>query len=97
MSSNNGTAETTEPTIKTPPSMGLNGVWGIVANMSAVALVCALFYMSFSEHLRLSREDRVMFRQVLATLEERAEKDRQTTRDSFRELAAAIRELKERE
>lgn len=72
-----------------PHSMGLSGWAAVVANLSAVGLVCLMFWQSQTEQQRLAREDRAMFREVLTKLEDRADKDR----DAHRELAKAVRQL----
>jgi hypothetical protein len=58
-----------------PPSMGLFGMLAQVANMSAVTLICVMFYQQVGENSRMAREDREVFREAVGQL--RRDSDRQ--------------------
>ncbi len=49
-------------------SMGLNGLSAAAANLTAVTLVCLMFYQLQSAALQMARDDRQMFRAELGRL-----------------------------
>jgi hypothetical protein len=51
-------------------NMGLKGIWATIANLTAVALVCLLFYQSQQEMYKQNREERQMFRDELRAFHE---------------------------
>jgi hypothetical protein len=58
-------------------SMGLTGVWRLVGQITAVSLICVLFYQTIHEGFRQAREDRVLFREEMASLRHELELQRQ--------------------
>ena len=48
--------------------MGLDGLWGKIANLTAVTLICVMFYQDWREALAVAREDRTLFRSSLTQL-----------------------------
>lgn len=46
-------------------SMGLKGLAGLIANCTAIGLICLMFYQDRHTTVEQSKEDRQMFREVL--------------------------------
>lgn len=57
--------ETTSGTASAVVTMGLTGAIAQVANLSAVALVCVMFFMEREESRAVAREDRALFRDTV--------------------------------
>jgi len=74
-------------------SMGLKGVWAAMANLSAVALVCVMFYQSQGEQMRLAREDRQMFRDEMRATREERTLDRQALVQIVRSVESLTEEV----
>jgi hypothetical protein len=72
-------------------SMGLRGIWATIANLTAIALICVLFYQSEQESRRLARDDRTLFREELARLHE----DGRRQADAIETLGHAVKMLAE--
>lgn len=70
--------------------MGLSGVWGQLANLSAVGLMCLLLYQSVQEQYRQARDDREMFRSEL----QRLQRGQEDTARALQEITAELRRLK---
>jgi hypothetical protein len=84
-------------------AMGLKGLWGQVASMSAVGLICLMFYLQFGEMMRAAREDRLLLREAMALVRQEGERFRDQTRqeteasrDATRRLTAAVEKLIEK-
>ena len=45
--------------------MGLKGIFALVANCTAIGLICLMFYQDRHEAMKQAREDRQMFRDEL--------------------------------
>jgi hypothetical protein len=78
-------------------TMGLRGAWATVANLTAIALICVLFYQSEQESRRLAREDRELFRQELQRLHEDSRRHSEAIQlltESVKLLAEDVRALK---
>src|SRR4029077_20060798 len=58
-------------------AMGLTGPWRVVGQVTAGGLICVLFYQTIHEGFRQAREDRVMFREEMASLRHELELQRQ--------------------
>jgi hypothetical protein len=58
-------------------AMGLTGPWRVLGQVTAVGLICVLFYQTIHEGFRQAREDRVMFREEMASLRHELEVQRQ--------------------
>ena len=72
-------------------SMGLRGIWATMANLTAIALICVLFYQSEQESRRLARDDRELFRQELSRLHD----DSRRQADAIKALGQAVKTLAE--
>lgn len=72
-----------------PPAMGLRGWWRDLANLSAVALVCLMFYQSQSNLWSLMREDRNATLHALQTLQDGQAETTKAIRSLARELHKA--------
>jgi hypothetical protein len=73
------------------PTMGLKGIWATLANLTAIALICVLFYQSEQESRRLAREDRALFRDELSRLHD----DSRRQADAIQALGEAVKTLAE--
>ena len=69
--------------------MGLTGFPAMIANMTAIGLICLMFYQDRQESFRMAREDRAMYREELTVM--RAESQR--TQKSFDDVTLSIRSL----
>jgi hypothetical protein len=69
--------------------MGLSGKAFTVANMSAIGLLCLMFYQDRHEVADLAREDRVMFREELRTLHA----DAKNAQGAILKIAASVESL----
>ena len=69
-------------------SFGL-GTWGPYANLTAVALICLMFYQGTRDMQQQAREDRQMFREELRALHA----DNQHQQKAIHELALAVRDM----
>lgn len=54
--------------IVTVASMGLTGIIAQIANLSAVALICVMFFFERNESRNVAKEDRAMFRESILQL-----------------------------
>lgn len=80
---------------KTPGNgnLGLKGVWAQMTNMTAVLLICLIFYQDRHAALDAAREDRQMFREELRGMHEDSQKQWQ----AIHQLTIAIKALTEKE
>lgn len=67
-----------------PASLGLKGWAATVANLSAVAFMGVLFWLSLQQVFKSAAEDRAMFRQELSAL-----------RQDIRDLSNEVRKSRE--
>lgn len=51
-----------------PSSMGLNGLFAQIGNISAIALVCAVFYILVTDLVRSNRESQEILRMAVQQL-----------------------------
>ena len=58
----------TLPTLET--NLGLKDWWCQFANLTAVALVCLMFWRAQGEQFKQAHDDRIMFREELVRLHE---------------------------
>lgn len=70
-------------------SMGLRGVVGLVANCTAIGLICLMFYQDRHTTMEQYREDRAMFRDELK--EQRKSLNKLTR--AFEELAVELKRI----
>jgi hypothetical protein len=78
-------------------TMGLRGRWGSVANLTAVGLICVLFYQGQQEAYRQAREDRQMFREEMRQVHEDSRRQGaaiESLTESVRTLVEEVRALK---
>ena len=79
-----------------PGGMGLgSGVLARIANLSAILLICIMFYQDRHAALESSREDRALFRQAIDRIEQLGAKQNQEHQREMSEQARAIRDLAE--
>lgn len=79
-------------------SMGLDGVWKTVANLTAVGLISLLFYQLVRDMVVQIKEERTMFREELRVLREDNSREWEIIRSSERamkELTESIRNDRE--
>lgn len=76
-------------------SMGLRGWVAQVANLTAVGVLCFLFYAAQQQQFAQQREDRQMFRQELAAQREQVARDSERQWEAIRGLAEEIKRLRE--
>lgn len=92
-------------------SLGLKGISANVSNMTAVAIMCGMFWAVLQNHMESAKEERVMFQQEMT--QQRAEyghnikeaykehaKDREATAkiaEAVQVLASEIREIKKKD
>jgi septal ring factor EnvC (AmiA/AmiB activator) len=72
-------------------SMGLKGIWAQIANMTAVLLICLMFYQSQNAAIDSAREERVNFREELRLLH----RDSARKADELHGLTESIKKLTE--
>lgn len=84
----------TEP--KTGWSMGLSSWAAQIANLTAVALICLMFYQDRQESLRLAREDRELFRESIKQLSETSAEQWRAIRALSTQIRALTDIIKER-
>lgn len=100
-----GTTTTTTTQTSTTPgsrvlgwSMGLEGAWKTVANLTAVGLISLLFYQLVRDMVVQIREERTMFREELGTLRQdnsRGWEVIRSTERAMKELTESIRNDRE--
>jgi hypothetical protein len=73
--------------------MGLRGVWAQIANMTAVALICVLFYEDRHAALEAAREDRQLFHTAIKDLREDGKQLWNAVREDSRRQWEAIQRL----
>lgn len=56
-------------------TMGLRGIWAQIANITAIGLICVVFYQDRHAALEAAKEDRQLFRESVQEL--RRDSDRQ--------------------
>ncbi len=91
---------------ETPPggngngwSMGIKGYLGQVANLTAVALICVMFWRSQDYVWQQAKEDRAMFTREVHVMQQEHERQREALEDLARtvgRLAEEVRTLKEK-
>ena len=67
-------------------SMGLRGLAGLIANCTAIGLICLMFYQDRHSTLLQYKEDRTMFREEL-------KEQRNATTASMNKMSKALEEL----
>jgi hypothetical protein len=74
-------------------SLGLQGIWAQGANLTAVFLICFLFYQYQSAFLAQAREDRSIVREELNKMHEANQKQWQAIKENQGTLEQLLREV----
>lgn len=81
-------------------SMGLGGWTAQIANLTAVGLICLMFYQDRQESMKSTREDRALFRETIQKLSDASSEQWRAIRNlatQIKVLTEEVRKPKEEE